>query len=419
MRFLHIADVHLDTGFAARSSTVRNRLRQASRDALERCVDTALQERVDALLIAGDLFDGEHVSFATERFLLDQLARLDQAGVAVVYATGNHDPESAVRSGHLAWPGNTTVVAEEKPQTVAVAGRDGKPVGWVTAAGHATVGVEADLSQAMRPRPGTPLPQVAMLHTQVSSVAARAHGPYAPSNVDYLRQAGFHYWALGHVHQRQAVSSDDDPPIRYPGNLQGRNPHETGPKGGLLVDVSDPRRPQVEFRAFAPVRWQKLMVSALEDVRTLDQLVKRVVRRWKEFRAEEPAESDAEWMTVVELTGPAALWRKLREPEEAEYLAEELTRKLGFLYAEVRTAAVRPLVRVDEHEGRPDVLGAVLELAKEVAAGDSGRLGLGPADFRGFDPNRHGALDAYLARLLKGGEEEIVSKMLKDEDGRP
>ncbi len=72
-----------------------------------------------------------------------------------------------------------------------------------------------------------------------------------------------------------------------------------------------------------------------------------------------------------------------------------------------------------EQERRPDVLGAVLELAKEVAAGDSGRLGLGPADFRGFDPNRHGALDAYLARLMKGGEEEIVSKMLKDEDGRP
>ena len=419
MRFLHIADVHLDTGFAARSSTVRNRLRQASRDALERCVDTALQERVDALLIAGDLFDGAHVSFPTERFLLNQLARLDHAGVAVVYATGNHDPGSAVRSGHLAWPGNTTVVAEEKPQTIAIVGRDGKPVGWVTAVGHATVGVEADLSRAMRPRPGTPLPQVAMLHTQVSSVAARAHGSYAPSGVDYLRRAGFHYWALGHVHRRQAVS-DDDPPIHYPGNLQGRNPHETGPKGGLLVDMSDPRQPQVEFRAFAPVRWQKLVVPALEDVRTLDQLEKRVVRRWKEFRAEEPAESDAEWMAVVELTGPAALWHELQKLEEVEYLEEELTRKLGFLDAEVGTTAVQRLVRVDKYEGWPDVLGEILGLAKEVAAGDSGRLGLGPDDyFVGFDSNRDRTLDAYLERLMKGGEEEILSKMLKDEDGSP
>ncbi len=380
-------------------------------------MDTALEEQVDALLIAGDLFDGAHVSFATERFLLDQLARLDQAGVAVVYATGNHDPGSAVRSGRLAWPDNTIVVAEEKPRTVPVAGRDGKPVGWVAAAGHATAGVEADLSRAMRPRPGTPLPQVAMLHTQVLGVDARAHGPYAPSKVDHLRQAGFHYWALGHVHRRQAVS--DDPPIRYPGNLQGRNPRETGPKGGLLVDLSDPRRPQVEFRAFAPVRWQELVVPALEDVRTLEQLEERVVRLWKKSRAGEPAESEAEWMAVIELTGPAALWCELREPEEAEYLAEALTRRLGCLAAEVRTAAVRPLVRVGEHERRPDVLGAILGLAKEVAAGDSGRLGLGPVDFAGFDPSRDGALDAYLARLMKGGEEEIVSKMLKDEYGRP
>ena len=415
MRFLHIADVHLDTGFAAHSSKVRKRLRQASRDAFERCVDTALEEQVDALLIAGDLFHGAHVSFPTERFLLNQLARLDQAGVAVVYATGNHDPGRAVRSHHFAWRDNTIVVAEEEPRTVPIAGRDGKPVGWVTAVGHATAGVEADLSRAIRPKPGTPLPQVAMLHTQVLGVEARAHGPYAPSKVDHLRQAGFHYWALGHVHRRQAVS--DDPPIHYPGNLQGRNPRETGPKGGLLVDVSNPRQPQVEFRAFAPVRWQKLMVPALEDVRTLDQLEKRVVRRWEEFRAEEPAESDAEWMVVIELTGPAALWRKLREPEEAEYLAGELTRKLGFLDAEVRTDAVRPLVRVGEHERRRDVLGAVLGLAKKVAAGDNGRLCLSPADFAGFDSNRDGALDAYLARLMKGGEEEIVSRMLKDEDG--
>ena len=74
---------------------VRQRLREASRVAFRRLVDLALEERVDALLIAGDLFDDERLSFQTERFLLEQLKRLDARDVPVVYATGNHDPGRA------------------------------------------------------------------------------------------------------------------------------------------------------------------------------------------------------------------------------------------------------------------------------------------------------------------------------------
>ena len=69
MRFLHLADVHLDTPFAGRSDDVRRRLREASREALRRAVSCAIAERVHAVLLAGDLFDGERLSFGTERFL--------------------------------------------------------------------------------------------------------------------------------------------------------------------------------------------------------------------------------------------------------------------------------------------------------------------------------------------------------------
>lgn len=396
---------------------MRDRLRAASREAFERCVTVALEERADALLIAGDLFDGRHVSFETERFLLEQLARLGQAGVAVVYATGNHDPGQVVQAGRLAWPDNVTVVADAEPRTIPVKGRDGETAGWVTAAGHATAQVTDDLSLGMRPRPDTLLPQAAMLHTQVSNIDARGHHPYAPSNATRLRQAGFHYWALGHVHRRQAVS--DDPPIHYPGNLQGSRAGETGPKGGLLVDLSDPAQPDVQFRPFAPVRWEQVAVPGLEDARTLDQLRSRVAERWAEARAEDAGEPVSDWMAVVELIGPAALWRELRDPDEVRYLAEDLTSELGLLDAEVRTEEVRPLVRVSEHEDRKDVLGAVLQLAKEVAAGECERLGLGEEDLAAYDPGKDGSLSDYLARLMQGGEEEILSRMLVEQDGRP
>ena len=417
MRLVHIADVHLDTGFANRKREVRDRLRQAARQAFKRCVDTTIEEQANALLVAGDLFDSKQVSLPTERFLLEQLARLEQAGIAVVYATGNHDPGRMFQSGRLQWPENVTIADGPQPKTVKITNRNGEVVGWVTAVGHETGKVTVDISCEMRPQSDTSLPQVAVLHTQVSSIATRVHRSYAPSNKEHLRSAGFHYWALGHVHRRQVVS--EDPPIHYPGNLQGRNPTETGPKGGLLVDLNDPDHPQVEFRPFAPVCWQELVVDELDNISGLNQLEEHIGQKWKESRADDPAEPDTQWVAIIRLSGPAALWQELRDQAESEYLADCLVTKLDLIEAEVRSDAVQPPVSIDEYEHRPDVLGAILQLAKDVAAGNAGRLRLAPDDLAGFDPHTDRSLDRYLARLMNGAEREVLRMMLKEEDDHP
>src|SRR5262245_3261325 len=244
MRFLHLADVHLDTPFAGRSPAVRSRLRVASREALSGAVDCALNEQVDVVLIAGALFDGERLSFDSELYLLDQLRRLEEAGIPVVYASGNHDPGS--RGGRsLSWPENVALVGDARPRRIAIL-RHGETVGFVTAAGHAGPRETADLSRTF-PKPAGELPEVAVLHTQVGGAReGEEHHPYAPSQLTALQSSGFHYWALGHIHLRQCLS--DVPAVHYPGNLQGRTARERGPKGGLLVDLSAPDAPKVDFR---------------------------------------------------------------------------------------------------------------------------------------------------------------------------
>jgi hypothetical protein len=52
----------------------------ATRRAFVAVIDLCLAEQVDALPIAGDLYDGEQTSMKTARFLADQLRRLDEAG---------------------------------------------------------------------------------------------------------------------------------------------------------------------------------------------------------------------------------------------------------------------------------------------------------------------------------------------------
>lgn len=422
MRFIHIADVHLDTAFAGRSERVRSRLRAAAREAFARCVDTAVSEEVHAVLIAGDFFDGARLSFGSEGLLLRQLDVLAGAGIQVVYATGNHDPGTAQAVTDLAWPGNVTVIDGADPVAVTIVNSAGEPVGHVTGAGHATARETADLARALRPggatrlpRPDTRLPQVALLHTQVTSASgSELHQPYAPSSLDHLRGAGFDYWALGHVHQRQALSHD--PPVHYPGNLQGRNPRETGAKGGLLVDLQDPGHPVVEFREFSRVRWERLALGKLERARTLDALVELVVGAWEETRAADPGSNATEWLVAVDLAGPSPVWRQLREREELEALEQECADCIGALSVEMRAGRTHAVVPLEDHIDRQDALGASLRLCRRVAAGDD-RLGLTEADLAGFDSERHGSIERYLQRLLDGGSAEIMARMLADSGG--
>ena len=429
MRFIHIADVHLDTAFAGRSERVRSRLRAAAREAFARCVDTAVSEEVHAVLIAGDFFDGARLSFGSEGLLLRQLDVLAGAGIQVVYATGNHDPGTAPAVTDLAWPDNVTVISGADPVAVTIVNRAGEPVGHVTGAGHATARETADLARALRPHgatrlprpdprlpgPDTRLPQVALLHTQVTSASgSELHQPYAPSSLDHLRGAGFDYWALGHVHQRQALSHD--PPIHYPGNLQGRNARETGAKGGLLVDLHDPGHPVVEFREFSRVRWERLALEQLEGARTLDALVELVVNAWEEARAADPGSKVTEWILAADLAGPSPVWRQLREREELEALEQECADCIGALSVEIRAGRTHAVVPLEDHIDRQDALGASLRLCLRVAAGDD-RLGLTEADLAGFDRERHGSIEQYLQRLLDGGSAEILARMLADSGG--
>ncbi len=130
MRFLHIADVHLDTSFGGRSDDVRARLRDASRAAFRRAVDVAIREDVHAILVAGDLFDGDRLSFRTERFLLEQAERLANHEITLVYATGNHDPgSSASGPRQIPWPPNVRTALDGTPRRFQILDHGREPVG--------------------------------------------------------------------------------------------------------------------------------------------------------------------------------------------------------------------------------------------------------------------------------------------------
>jgi len=417
MRFIHIADVHLDTPFSSRSPEVRAQLREATRDAFKGAVRLAIQERVHAFLIAGDLFDGDRVSFETEAFVIGELERLQQAGVQVVYATGNHDPGApGNRAMDMSWPEGMVLATDPTPRRVEILDQGGAPVGFVTAAGHASDRESEDLS-ARFPRPPGALPEVALLHTQVvGSLDEAAHEPYAPSTLEGLRAAGYDYWALGHVHLCQELAAD--PPIRYSGNVQGRTPREDGPRGCLLVDLSQPGRPGVTFCDLAPVRWVRLTLDGIERCRNLGDLVDAVSEAWstdEQARETEPKNT----ILHLTLTGPCPLWSLLAQREELAGLGQTIAARLELLWVEAFAPRVHPVLELGEHTARPDVLGEVLRLVAAVQDGSEPPPTLADHDLALSHVLGVSDPKTYLVGLLAGGQEDALARLLKHaESGR-
>jgi DNA repair exonuclease SbcCD nuclease subunit len=416
MRLLHVADVHLDTSFAGRSEEVRHRLREASREAFRRAVEVALAEEVHAFLIAGDLFDGNRLSFRSERFLLDELRRLVAGGVTVVYATGNHDPgRPGEGTRPLPWPPGVHVADGPEPRQVVVRDREGAAVGRVTAAGHATARVTEDLSRRF-PRPAGDLPEVAVLHTQVHDAPGSAdHHPYAPSELSRLAGAGYHYWALGHVHARRVLSRD--PPVVYAGSLQGITWGEPGAHGATLVDLSDRTAPRLEFRPVAPVRWETLRVGGLGEAGSLDGVVRRVEAAWRDARAGENAAargSAAAWMVRVRLEGPSPLWRELGTPEDRETLGRELAAALDALEVRVAADRVHAPIPLEERRRREDVLGLALRLLADVRESDAHLPRVETGELAGApDPS---TAERWMRRVLDGADGELAARFLAGEE---
>ena len=428
--FVHIADVHLDTSLLGRSPAVRSRLRTAAREALRAAVDLALDEKVHALLVAGDLFDNDRLSFETERFLVTELRRLDAAGIAVLYATGNHDPGgSLARVGAIPWPDNVTLFRRREPETVEITGPSGEVVGRVTAAGHEGPSERGNLAVAY-PQADPSAPHAALLHAAVvGSQAAEAHERYAPCVLEDLHRKGYDYWALGHIHKRQAVL--ELPPAHYPGNLQGRNPNEVGPKGALLVSLAAGGDASVAFRPLAPVRWVTLRLDRLDEVDNLDDLVEAAAEAFRghaDVSAAEAVPGKIEWMVRLELSGPCPMAARLTEAggkagdEGLEALEEEIAALVGALSVQVRPGLLTRPVDLEPLRSGPHMLAEALAILDQAASDDRLLESLAPERIAGLDSD--GAEDRetklrYLRSRLEGLGEEAAARMVDPDQELP
>lgn len=257
MKFLHAADLHLDSplrGLERYEGAPVEQLRGATRRALQNLVDFCLTDDVRLLLIAGDLYDGDWRDYSTALFFAAQMARLRSAGVRVVWVRGNHDAASRI-TRHLRLPENVVELSTRRPQSLVL-----EDLGVVVhGQGFAKRAVTDDLAVDF-PDALAGMLNIGLLHT--CATGREGHESYAPCALPTLVGKGYDYWALGHVHAREVLCQD--PWVVFPGNLQGRHAREVGAKGATLVECEGGRVVEVSHQVLDAVRWCLVDVEASE-----------------------------------------------------------------------------------------------------------------------------------------------------------
>lgn len=374
-KFLHAADLHLGAPLESLGESIDqvtyDRVKTLVNKAFDRLIDVAIDEQVDFVVLAGDVYDNaERDPGAQRRFLLG-LRRLTEAGIKVFMVHGNHDPLTKdVKQGLL--PEGVVVFPAGKLGSEVVTMRNGVDV-TVAGVSYARKEETNNLVPLFAGLSGRTI--IGVLHTNVGGNDS-VHKNYAPSTQSELQSSPVHYWALGHIHKR-SVNPIGSGWWAYPGNLQGRSvkASECGPKGVLIVEIDDDGRVlEPRFVDCSTVRFERVSVSvsAVDAITELNDVVNEALAQVRSGADGLPV------MVRLELTGSTELAeiRSMDAPgwkSVVESLLEEVNDALGDgAVVKVRTSC-RAIIDLAAERERKTVLAAALSKLDDLEIDDEAK----------------------------------------------
>lgn len=288
-----------------------NELRNSTFAAFDRLIAYALKSRPDFMLIVGDLYDGEDRSLRAQLKFQQGMERLCEAGIPVYITYGNHD--------HLggSWtrfelPSNVYEFNEQvKGETLIVRGQEVVLHGFSYPQRHVRQEMISQFPVALDRHSF----HIGLLHG--SPAGTEGHAVYSPFTIAELQTKQYDYWALGHIHTRQHLC--EEPPIIYPGNIQGRHRNESGVKGFYEVELSKSET-KLAFIPTTVIQFATLQVPC-STVRHANEFLKICQETIESFIVEngpsiidlEILQMDAETAAFYERTSEAIWLDALRE----------------------------------------------------------------------------------------------------------
>jgi exonuclease SbcD len=358
LRFIHAADLHLDSPFKGLQhlpKLVRERITRSTFVAYEKMIQFALDQKVDFVLIAGDVYDHSTRSLQAQLQFKQGLERLDSAQISCFVVHGNHDPLDGYKIP-LEWPASTHFFSGDEVSRIPYM-KGNQEVASIYGISYATSRTTDNLAKLFERK--TDSFSIALLHTNCDS--SSEHENYAPSTKKELLDAGFDYWALGHVHTRKILHHE--PPIVYPGNSQGRHIREEGEKGFYLVEVDKFNHTTLSFQAIQDVIWIEKEID-FTNLTQLEEVLQLLEDTREQLRSSTPG---TPIILRLKAVGQTSLAEVLIQSEVQDTLIEHWHSKEGhrkdFIWLESFHFKGEPSYDRNELKGGQGIFSDIINLA--------------------------------------------------------
>jgi DNA repair protein SbcD/Mre11 len=403
--FIHAADIHLDsplTGLEQYEGAPVEKIRSATRDAFRNLVDTAIDRKVAFVIIAGDLYDGDWKDYNTGLFFASQMVRLQKEQIKVFLIRGNHDAASLITK-ELKLPENVKEFSIREPESYII-----ESLGVaIHGQGFASRSVEDNLVKNYPKRKDGYL-NIGILHT--SATGREGHENYAPCSIDDMKEKGYDYWALGHIHLREALH-EKDPVILFPGNIQGRHIKETGDKGCTLVTVEDGSIQSLTHLSLDVLRWELCEVDA-SGLESLDEILDKA----REVLEQKYQDVDGRFLAVrFQIYGATKVHQELIVEKDHfinNIRSLSLEVGLGDVWVEKVKIETSRMINIEELKEQHTPIAVILDFIKDVG-NDDDRLRELLIEFQDI----HQALPFEIRNGEEGinfNDTEIIKKRLSD-----
>ena len=240
---LAIGDVHLGTTCSGipdgMSSSGIDPAELTPASALERSVDFAIEQHVDAVLFAGDVVESTNARFEAMLPLEANVRRLLEKGIEVIAVAGNHDVDALPRLAALI-DGFTLLGVDGRWEARTISKNQtpvAQVIGWSFGERFVRQSPVAQLLAQPLAAPSSPIPRIGLLHADLDA----SGGHYAPIRQHELDDTGYDAWLLGHIHKPSLESPSKSAGSRmsgYLGSVVGLDPSEMGAHGPWLLKVS-------------------------------------------------------------------------------------------------------------------------------------------------------------------------------------
>jgi exonuclease SbcD len=372
--FIHTADLHLASPFSGISEKNRllaDYLHLSIFQSFDSIINLCIEKQVDFLLIAGDIFDSREKNLRALYHFIRGLTRLKEHQIPVIITSGNHDPLRPGPAETTIWDDILQIAGEDPPFTLITSDRyepvdirqQDETIARICGVSFSKAEIFESPVRHFSKKNDSAIPWIGLVHCTIGSHTD--HIPYAPLTLSDLIDLGYDYWALGHIHAGYTVK-EKDPTIIYPGNIQGRNWRETGPRGCIYTTIRTDGVTQTEFYETAPVRFEtsELSIQGMEQEAELISAIENIINKLS------ASKSKTSIILSITLTGSGKLHQSLVQTDlldEILQIYQEYSPSPPFCYLSTVNDATTASIDRDAFRGKGDIFDEICRCAENLS----------------------------------------------------